>query len=724
MVPRQPTREQVIDWLGEAAEQAELAEIYHAAAANPAALDGGLARQAVRDAVAMQLIELVGTAEDFTRERGEPGTTLARLDDALRALFKARHAHVHPELRDAPPPPVTPAYFHGLMGNLKAAIVNLDRETLNVEPANELKALGAMYDGLIRVEKDGLPDPAALRPRDLHYAGYYHEIQFGRLAKATGLYDNRNGEDPRIVDVNRSIFDADDMAHKFLAMRASADKSRLPVSVVSPEHRDRVPGRSLSELMRELRQEYQRPEERLEELAKASAVRTREEYRDSVRGLAQQYVRMAGDTEAASSIYAYVQRQKPPLDRTMIDGMRQVLQAAADPGGDYLGAPELVRNRCIDLCLELDRQGDGRLLDILDAADRRARARENEAEALIRGLSSDTPVSKEAIDRDPWAAVYQPIPADADTALLRKAHDAAMHCAAAVVGAAGPAANVFEPTLFGKGEPRAENFERAVRRIDELGERLRAAQPPGEPQMVETPKRAGALHEEPTAEGRAGDKEKLARDILDQQADIHSHYEIAAWQGGFGLLRIYEIDDETLQQYGMPAGQQLLGRAETLDQLHETIIDGSALTAYPQWVTDEQLGAGQNQQPLTLDDIAVRVQRILDDPTCEADELEESVLQALQERRAGDVAAEQATAAAAEDELLRPTAGDDDRHALASGDEPASESSDGRTRSEEQTDDEQDIEYDRWTGQPISDAGHEITGSHSFGGGGRGGISR
>jgi adenine-specific DNA glycosylase len=33
-------------------------------------------------------------------------------------------------------------------------------------------------------------DPAALRTRDLHYAGYYHEIQFGRLAKAIRLFDN------------------------------------------------------------------------------------------------------------------------------------------------------------------------------------------------------------------------------------------------------------------------------------------------------------------------------------------------------------------------------------------------------------------------------------------------------------------------------------------------------------------------------------------------------
>jgi hypothetical protein len=54
-----------------------------------------------------------------------------------------------------------------------------------------------------------LANPAALRPRDLHYVGYYHEIQFGRLAKATGHYDNwGKSEDARHVDINSSIFDA------------------------------------------------------------------------------------------------------------------------------------------------------------------------------------------------------------------------------------------------------------------------------------------------------------------------------------------------------------------------------------------------------------------------------------------------------------------------------------------------------------------------------------
>jgi hypothetical protein len=58
----------------------------------------------------------------------------------------------------------------------------------------------------MRIERDGLSNPATPRPRDLHYAAYYHEIQFGRLAKATGLYDNWDKSfrhhDARDVDIN------------------------------------------------------------------------------------------------------------------------------------------------------------------------------------------------------------------------------------------------------------------------------------------------------------------------------------------------------------------------------------------------------------------------------------------------------------------------------------------------------------------------------------------
>jgi hypothetical protein len=276
-----------------------------------------------------------------------------------------------------------------MIERLKRSIGNLDIETVRIEPRDQVQALNAIYAGVTRIEKDGLPDSAALRPRDLQYAGYYREIQFARLAKATGLYDNWISPDPRGVDVNSSIFDTDDMAHKFHVMRGGPDKGALPVSVVSSEHLNRVPGRSLSELVRELRHEYQTPAERLEELAILSAARDREEYRDAVRGLAQQYAGMTGDPQAATSIHDYVQRHKPPLDREIIDAMREALQVAADPAGDYLAVPEAVRNCCLELCFALDRRGDARLLDILDRADGRGSAGAAEAIYDYPGLTRD-----------------------------------------------------------------------------------------------------------------------------------------------------------------------------------------------------------------------------------------------------------------------------------------------------------------------------------------------
>ena len=363
------TRQEIIDLLGRAAIQAQHAEAYHDAAADPGVLKGQSAQQAASDACAMQLIELAGCAEGFIRDRGDPGTTLARFDDALRPVIKMRIAHTHPE-NSIPPPAITPRRLGEMIDRLRVAIGNLDSETLKFEAPDQVAALNRIYGGLTRIMRDGLPNPAALRPRDLHYAGYYREIQFGRLAKATGLYDNWRSPDPRRIDVNNSIFDADDFAHKFHDMRGGADKSVLPVSVVSPEHRNRVPGRQLSELVRELRHEYQTRAEQLSELALAASAKARDEYREAVNGLARQYAMMVKDPQAASLIHDYVRRRDDqPLDADMIHAMRQALRAAAEPQGDYLAAPEAVRNQCLDLCFALDRQGDGRLLDILDAAE-------------------------------------------------------------------------------------------------------------------------------------------------------------------------------------------------------------------------------------------------------------------------------------------------------------------------------------------------------------------
>jgi Ti-type conjugative transfer relaxase TraA len=124
-------------------------------------------------------------------------------------------------------------------------------------------------------------------------------------------------------------------------------------------------------------------------------------------------------------------------------------------------------------------------------------------------------------------------------------------------------------------------------------------------------------------------------------------------------------------------------------------------------------------QPLTLDEIAERVQRILDDPTRQADELDESVLQALQNRRAADIDAAQTAATAAEDELTSSASGgDDEPQDRSSSADPAAEAIEEAASSREQTEDEQ-VQYSRWTGRPISGAGRETTGRSQ--GGGRGG---
>jgi hypothetical protein len=109
--------------------------------------------------------------------------------------------------------------------------------------------------------------------------------------------------------------------------------------------------------------------------------------------------------------------------------------------------------------------------------------REQLAASLLEMQTRDEPLSAKSIDYDPWTAVYWPIPPDAGAALLQKAHDAAMQCAGAVAGEPGLTPHAFEPELFGKGQPREQNFERAVRRIDDLDGRLRAAEQQQEPEL-------------------------------------------------------------------------------------------------------------------------------------------------------------------------------------------------------------------------------------------------
>ena len=74
----------------------------------------------------------------------------------------------------------------------------------------------------------------------------------------------------------------------------------------------------------------------------------------------------------------------------------------------------------------------------------------------------------------------------------------------------------------------------------------------------------------------AEEKADNAQDILNQMGDMHSHYDIVPWEGGFAVLRSYEISDDMLREYGSATPHLLLGSAGTLEQLHEAIIDGSA----------------------------------------------------------------------------------------------------------------------------------------------------
>jgi hypothetical protein len=376
MAPQRRTRQEIIKLLGRAAVQAQLAEEYRAAVGGPGRLEGQDARQAACDAAAMQLIELAGYAEGFGQDRGEPGTTLARLDDALRPVFRLRNMHTHPEMYLVPPA-VTPHGLRHRIEDLKSAMQNLDSETERLLAPNDIRVLKQIAGGLRQIEKDGLPDPAWMRPRDLNYAGYYREIQYARLAKETKEFDLVEGgirTDPRYRDVRRSISDGDNMAHRFHELRRGADRSKLPPSVVAPNRRDRVPGRPISELIRELRREFQTPAERVTEVQMAENTQRLEQYRGAVDGLAQDYTRITGDAKAAALIRALAERRVLPLDLKTIEGMREGLRAAADPAGDYLALPEAVQKACLGLCFGLEALDDRRLIGILDAADARSRA--------------------------------------------------------------------------------------------------------------------------------------------------------------------------------------------------------------------------------------------------------------------------------------------------------------------------------------------------------------
>src|SRR5262245_14055181 len=142
MGPRR-TPQEVVTLLGRAVGHAQQAEAYHEAAAERGALKGQAARQAARDATAMQVSELGSCADGFGRERGEPRTTMARLEEAVRPVIDLRVAHVHPD-RVMVPPPIAPVQFGGMVERLTRAVGNLDNETERMQSPSEVKVLSAI----------------------------------------------------------------------------------------------------------------------------------------------------------------------------------------------------------------------------------------------------------------------------------------------------------------------------------------------------------------------------------------------------------------------------------------------------------------------------------------------------------------------------------------------------------------------------------------------------
>ena len=101
----------------------------------------------------------------------------------------------------------------------------------------------------------------------------------------------------------------------------------------------------------------------------------------------------------------------------------------------------------------------------------------------------------------------------------------------------------------------------------------------------------------PTTEPAAGrydelaaTKAELVEQILSRMGDMHSHYDIDARNGGFALVRTFEIDGDMLAEYGLPqSGEQEWGWRQTLDELHDMIIKREGGQVYSRW-TGEPLG--------------------------------------------------------------------------------------------------------------------------------------
>jgi Ti-type conjugative transfer relaxase TraA len=127
-------------------------------------------------------------------------------------------------------------------------------------------------------------------------------------------------------------------------------------------------------------------------------------------------------------------------------------------------------------------------------------------------------------------------------------------------------------------------------------------------------------------------------------------------------------------------------------------------------ISSTDAAAGVSSDQLDADQLAARVQQIIDDPTREADERDERVLQALCARRE----AEARLATAAEDVIVMESTGDVDEERGVSAEQQALDSA---ASSVEMTDDRQ-ASYSRWSGQ-ITGSAPSRPASRTGGGGGR-----
>jgi hypothetical protein len=179
------------------------------------------------------------------------------------------------------------------------------------------------------------------------------------------------------------------------------------------------------------------------------------------------------------------------------------------------------------------------------------------AEEEIAAAWNQPAFSRETIETDQWTAVYLLIPENPTRELLEYAHGWAVDLeryAVHELQRAGQSVGAFSSPL---GGPKADHLpedhiEAARMRVETLG---------------------GMIGELALQEAAAVEPEKVeqARALLDGAGDMHSHYDVDWRNGEFAVVRTFEIDDNMLAEYGVPAEQEIL-RAPTIDALVDKVV--------------------------------------------------------------------------------------------------------------------------------------------------------